>query len=106
MQTTLANVFSSRLFQFFVMDIPDLLHKTKNGNVSIIMMTDRYLKMTGEVPTSKTTATHFPKVFLNHDGISYVIPDHVLTDSGPQFVSKLCRTSCGSLGLKIPTAPA
>lgn len=86
--------FASGLRKFIAMDTLDALPQTKIGNVFIIVMMDRYSKMTIRIPTSKPTATHIANVFLDHFLSLYGIPDHPLAKSGPQFVSKLFETLC------------
>lgn len=69
-------------------------------------MTNRYLKITRAIPTSETTATHDARMFLGHWIVSYRIPEHLVTENGPQFMSAFFAILCGFLGLKHLTTAA
>lgn len=65
-------------------------------------MTDRHLKMTKAIPTSKQTTTNVASVFLDHCITLYGIPNHLLANNGLPFLSKIFATLCGFLELKHP----
>lgn len=71
-----------RPLKSIVMDILDPLPQRKNEKVIIIVMTDRYLKMTRAIFTSKTAVTRFANVFLEHWIVPYGMPDHLPTGNG------------------------
>lgn len=73
---------------------------TKNGNTYIVVITDSYSKLGRAIPSSKMTATHVVYVSLDPRVLPYGIPDHLLMDSGSQFVSKFFAALCGFLGMK------
>lgn len=52
--------------QSIAIDILGLLPETKNGNVFIIEMTDRYFKLRRPISTPKTTAMHVANLFFDH----------------------------------------
>lgn len=88
------------------MDIPGTLPKTKKGNQYVVVVTERFYKMTREVPGSTKTAPHMAVIFLDCSKISYGIPCYILTDRGPQFVSRFVASVCSFLGVKSLTTMA
>lgn len=48
------------------MDILGPLPRTKQGNQSVVVMTDRYAKLTSAIPTSKTNGNTVAYIFLEH----------------------------------------
>lgn len=55
------------------------LPRTKNVKVFSLGMTDRYSKMTGALPTSRTITMHVSTVFLDYWTVPHSIPDHLPT---------------------------
>ena len=92
--------------EFVAMDILGPLPKTKQGNQFVVVLTDRYSKLTRAIPTGKTTATTVATIFVDHWVIPYGIPNYVLTDNGPQFVAKFFASVCLALGVKHVTTTA
>lgn len=88
------------------MDILGPLLKTQQGNQYIVMITDKYSKLTRAIPNSKILSTHMSNIFLDHWIIPFGIPSYLLTDNGPQIVRKLFATVCGSLVVKHVTTTA
>lgn len=76
------------------------LSKTTLGNQKVLFLIFRYSKLTRANPTSKTNATDIAKVFYRRWIISFVILKYLLTNNGPQFVSKLSPSVCSYLGVE------
>lgn len=103
-----ANAKKKRYLQLFhasgtlesiAMDMLGPLPRTKHENVFLIVVRDGYSKMTKDIPTSKTNATHVAIVLLYHWVFSIGIRKHFLTGNGPQFLSALFALLCGFLRL-------
>lgn len=87
-------------------DMLDLLGELLNGNRFIIFMNDRYSKITCAVPVSKMRAVRVALMIIDNWVLQYFIPNFLLTNDGPQFVSKFFNALCGSSGVKQPTPAA
>lgn len=88
------------------MDILGPLPKPTQVTQYVLVMTDRYSKLTQPVPAAKTSATQVKNIFLDHSIIPFGIPNYVLTDNGPQLINKIFATICGYLGVKHLTTTA
>lgn len=86
--------------QFVAMDILDPLSKTKPYNQHVIVLTDRYTRLTRTMPATTLTPTNAATVFVDNWVIPYGILTYSLTDNGPYFVSKLFRVVTACLGVK------
>lgn len=75
--------------EFFTMDILEAPLKTSNGTYFELVMTDRYIKLTKDVSTSKTTSPYNGLVFSNQRSNYYRIPQYAQTGNGTQSLSKL-----------------
>ena len=83
------------------MDILGPLTTTDRGNRFLLVITDRYSKLTRAFPLSTTTADVVAQVFFDGWVASgYGIPSILLTDNGPQFCAKFFQTFCKTLGVK------
>lgn len=84
---------SGRLkFVLMVISIP--LPETSNSHKLLLLLTDRYSKLTRSLPTSKKMELHIASHFMNSWIISYGIPMHVFTDNKTQIVSASFPTLC------------
>jgi len=92
--------------EFIAMDLLGPLTKTRRGHTDILVMTDRFSKMARSIPLRSTTAPVVAEAFLNNWVIPYGLPRILLTDNGPQFVSKFFEFLCTALGMKHPTTTA
>lgn len=63
-------------------------------------MTKQCLKLTHMITIVKMTSRHLKTILLHIWELPYAIQNYVLTDNGPQFVSKMFSTFRISLGLK------
>lgn len=82
------------------------LPKSTQGYQHVVVMADRYSRLTRAVLTAKRNATQIANIFLDHRIIPFGIQNYVLTDNGAQFVIKFFATTCGDLGIKHSTTAA
>jgi hypothetical protein len=101
-KTTRLQLFPpSAPMEFIAMDLLGPLTLTERGNQLLLVVTDRFSKLTRAYPLASTTAEVVAKVFF--DGwvsAGYGIPRILLTDNGTQFVAKFFQTFCKILGIK------
>jgi Integrase zinc binding domain/Integrase core domain len=80
---------------FIAMDILGPLTPTDKGNRFLLVVTDRFTKLTRAYPLASTTAEVVAKTFSDGWVASgYGIPQVLLTDNGTQFVSKFFQSFC------------
>jgi transposase InsO family protein len=82
------------------MDTLVQLPKTKHGNRFLLVITDRYSKVTKTVPLLVMTALSAAKAFCDHWGFANGAPVSLLTDNGHQFTAKFFQAVCAELGVK------
>lgn len=82
------------------MDIYGPFSKATKHNQYILVIMDRYRKLTLAILVSKTTSTHKVNLFVYHLLVTYWIPTYHLTDNGMQFTSNLFPTFYTFLVLK------
>ena len=101
-KTTKLSLFPpSAPMEFVAMDILGPLTTTDRGNRFLLVVTDRFSKLTRAFPLSITTADVVAHAFFDGWVASgYGIPSVLLTDNGPQFISKFFQTFCRTLGVK------
>ena len=92
--------------QDVAMDLLGPLPKTRLGNQYVLVITDRFSKLTRAIPMAKTTAPFIAAVFLNNWIMPYGIPDTILTDNGSQFIAEFFKTVCHILGVRRKTTTA
>ena len=92
--------------EFVAMDLLGPLPKTKRGNTFVLVITDRYSKLTRAIPLKATKATDIAMAFLDTWVYVYGAPKFLLTDNGPQFVAKFFETICSMLGVRHFTTTA
>lgn len=83
------------------MSILGPLPKTRTGSKYIVVVTDRYSKLTRAIRTKTTAASDVTPTFINDRVISYGIPDRLLTDKESQFVGNLFNAARDALGTKL-----
>lgn len=79
------------------------LLNTKEGSQLVVVMTDRYSKLTKVNVTSLKIATTFACIFLKHMVAPYSTLFKLLTDVGPQFDLKFIETVFSTAGVKNTT---
>lgn len=88
------------------MDLLGPLPKTLHGNQHVLVIKDRYSKMTRAIPLKQTTASIVAQTFVDNWIMPYGIPATLLTDNGPQFVGTFFAAVCLILGVKQLTTTA
>jgi transposase InsO family protein len=81
------------------MDILGPLPRTKHGNRFLLVIADRYTKVTRTVPLRTVTALSVARAFVDHWAYVYGPPVSLLTDNGPQFTAKFFQAACAELGI-------
>ena len=81
------------------MDLLGPLPKTQHGNRFLLVITDRFSKLTRTVPLRSTSAYAVSRAFCDHWAFVYGPPRIVLTDNGPQFAAKFFLAVCRELGI-------
>ena len=84
--------------EFVAMDLLDPLRKTTRGFTFILVITDRFSKLTRCIPLRTTTAPVVAAAFLDYWVYAYGAPLYVLTDNGKQFTAKFFDAVCSMLG--------
>lgn len=97
----LKRFLASSLPKTMAMGIFRWLPKSTSNTNPKLVMTDHYSKLTQAVPPSKTKATRVKSIFYKHWTMSHGILVCLLTDSGPQFVSKFFKSICNLLGMTL-----
>lgn len=72
---------------FIALDVLGTQPQTKNGNIFILLITDRKWKLKRANPASKMTDAHVASFLLDHWIVPYGILDHLLAENSPHFVS-------------------
>jgi transposase InsO family protein len=87
--------------EFIAMDILGPLTQTDKGNLFLLVVPDRFSKLTRAYPLASTTADVVSKTFFDAwVAAGYGIPQVLLTENGTQFVSKFFQSFCRILGVK------
>lgn len=66
----------------------------------VLIIMDRYSKLTRAIPTSKTTVSRLANLFLDHWIVPFGVPTYLLTDYVPKFGSKSFQSVSRKLGIK------
>lgn len=74
--------------EFVTMDIIKPTSKALSGNQLILVMKDRYTKLTKAVLTSKKASSHIASLFSDNLVVPYEISEYVLSNIGTQLISK------------------
>ena len=80
-------------------DILGPLKKTKRNFRWILVITDRFTKLTQVISMKKVTAQHVAIAFVEHWVFKYGPPKTLLSDNGSNFASKLFQRVCGYAGI-------
>jgi hypothetical protein len=79
------------------MDILGPLPKTEHGNRFLLVISDRFSKLTRTVPLRTITALGVAKAFCNAWVFPYGPLRYLLTDNGTQFNGKVFLAVCREL---------
>jgi len=74
-------------FSGLAMDLLGPLTTSRGGHKHVLVICDRFTKMTRAIPLRDATALTVSSAFNDTWVAAYGIPDSVLTDNGPQFAS-------------------
>ena len=89
------------------MDLIVELPVTKDGYNAIITIVDRLTKMTHFIPcTTNVTALQLAHLFLHHIFKLHGVPQDIVSDRDPKFVSAFWREFCKLLGTKLNMSTA
>lgn len=80
------------------MDILGPLIETHDGHKYLMVITDRFSKLTKSVPLKDISYKTVAHAFLNHWALTYGPPTLLVTDNGKQFVSKFFQELFRVLG--------
>jgi len=86
-------------FAALATDLLGPLPRTPEGYEYILVICDRFSKVSRAVPLRDITALDVLGAFLDTWVASYGIPDSVLSDNGPQFAAVLWRGVLKTLGI-------
>lgn len=64
----------SNPLEYVVVDILGSLRRIANGHQYVIIMTERYSKLTRVMPTNKTSSSYIAKVLSDFEVVPYGIP--------------------------------
>jgi len=81
------------------MDLLGPLLRTTVGNKHLLVIVDRFSKMTRAIPLQRIDAETIAAAFLDHWVAAYGPPVTVLSDNGPQFRSTFFQGVCSLLGI-------
>lgn len=81
-------------------DLLGPLPRTKVGNEFLLVIVDRFSKLTRAIPLGDTGAESVTAAFLDYWVAAYGPPGTILSDNGPQFRSKFFQGVCSFLGVK------
>jgi Integrase zinc binding domain len=85
--------------EFVAMDILGPLPKPEHGNRFLLVISDRFSKLTRTVPMRTITTLCVAKAFCDAWVLSYGPPRYLLTDNVTQFNAKFFLSVCRELGI-------
>lgn len=88
-------------FSALAVDLLGPLTRTPEGYEYLLVICDRFTKLTRAVPLKTTTAMDVVSSIIDVWVASYGIPDSILSDNGPQFASILYQGVMSMLGVTI-----
>lgn len=96
----------ARPYQHLTMDFTELPLDEVGYNTAFVIM-DRLTKKPLSIPCHKTiTAKEMAGLFLVHWARHFGMPDSIVSDRGPQFVSTFWKEYCRILGTKVKLTTA
>jgi len=98
--TTVMKLFTAdEPFSGLAMDLLGPLPTSKGGHKHVLVICDRFTKLTRAIPLRDATAITVASAFTDTWVAAYGIPDSVFTDNGPQFASVYYQGILGLLGI-------
>ena len=91
---------AAKPLEFLAIDLLGPLPRTPKGFRYILVITDRYSKLTRVVPLKNMTALTVAKAFCEHWVYPYGPPAYLLSDNGGQFASRYFQAVCSTLGIR------
>jgi len=86
-------------FSGLAMDLLGPLTTSRGGHKHVLVICDRFTKLTRAISLRDATALTVSSAFIDTCVAAYGIPDSVLTDNGPQFASVHYQGILGLLGI-------
>ena len=88
---TLLQLFPSRYpFHMVACDLVELPH-ARTGEKHLLTMIDRFSRYAVAVPLKDSTTSTVVSAIVTHWIYKHGVPDHLLTDNGPQFTSRVWK---------------
>jgi transposase InsO family protein len=84
--------------EYVSLEILGPLPKTEHGNRFLLIIIDRFSKLTRTVPLRTISAYVIAKAFCEHWVFLYDPPRYALTENGAQFTAKVFLAVCRELG--------
>ena len=85
---------------FVAMDLLGPLPNTAHGNQHVLVITDRFTKLTRSISLQPTISSVVANAFLDNWIYIYGALRYVLTDNNPQFAAKFFDAVCALLGVQ------
>ena len=86
-------------FSGLAMGLLGPLTTSRGGHKHVLVICDRFTKLTRDIPFRDATAVTVSSAFIDTWVAAYGIPDSVRTDNGPQFSSVYYQGILGLLGI-------
>ena len=96
---------ATKPFPALAIDLLGILPRTPKGDEYILVICDRFTKVTRAVPLRDITALNVLSAFLDTWVASYGIPDSVLSDNGPKFAAVLWQGVLKTLSIDTKSTP-
>ncbi len=90
----------NRVWEKIAMDIVGPIQVSSNGNNHILVLSDYASRFVFTIPMKDTSARTVARHFVNKIITKYGAPEHVLTDQGTNFLSKLINEICQLFKIK------
>ncbi|CAF4231076.1 unnamed protein product [Rotaria sp. Silwood2] len=81
-------------------DIMGPLPTTARQKRFLLVVVDYFTRWIELFPLKSTTSTDMANILMNEVFSRYGLPQHIVSDNGPQFVSNLFKNFCDTLGIK------
>lgn len=91
---------ANKPFEKIFLDIVGPLKVSQRGNSFILTMQDDLTKFSAAVPLPNHTANTIAKAFVEQFVCQHGIPNSIVTDQGPDFMSKVFTACCKLLQIK------